>query len=402
MRKTTKLMFCLAALLCLSLQPQLAYAWGDSDGGRPSYTTDEVNNGALGETITFNSISDNPAIGADEKNFVGARQVGSDSNVWSANTIAAKDGEKYYIRMYVHNDNPGGDDAVARDTTVRFDVAEGIGTEVEVQGFITSSNASPAEYYDNVRFTSDTAFHLEYVPGSAFMENNGIAAGGGMGLSDEIVETETGVLIGYDTLDGDLPGGYPYAAYVGIEVKVVYDYSYTVDMQVRPAGNEDTLWQEKVSAAVGDEVEFQIAFQNLETLAVADVMAKNALPEGLEYVDGTMMLYNSVHPEGFTFEDGAVLFSDGINTGGYDSKSNFYLRFTAKVVDTGLSFGENTLVSWGQVGIGSDLKQDSASVVVRNDLLPNLLGVILLGAAVTFGIVFVILRVKIYRQKNRK
>ena len=400
MRKIIKSAFCLAVLFCLGLQTQVAYAWGDSDGGRPSYTTDEVNNGALGETITFNSISDNPVLGGDEKNFVGARRVDSDSNVWNANTIAAEDGERYYIRMYVHNDNPGGVDAVAKDTTVRFDVAKGSGTEVEVQGFITSPNASPAEYYDSVRFTSDTAFHLEYVPGSAFIENNGIAAGSGMGLSDEIVETETGVLIGYDALDGNLPGGYPYAAYVGIEVKVVYDYSYAVDMQVRPAGEVDAAWQEEISAKVGDEVEFQIAFQNLETLSVADVMAKTVLPEGLEYVEDTMTLYNSAHPEGFAVEDGAVLFSDGINTGVYDSKSNFYLHFTAKVVDTGLSFGENALVSWGQVGIGSGLKQDSVSVVVRNDLLPNLLGVILLGAAVTFGIVFVTLRVKIYRQKK--
>lgn len=400
MRKIIKSALCLAVLFCLGLQPQVAYAWGDSDGGRPSYTTDEVNNGALGETITFNSISDNPALGGDEKNFVSARQVDSGSEVWNANTIAAEDGEKYYVRMYVHNDNPGGDDAVAKDTAVRFDVAEGSGTEVEVQGLITSSNASPSEYYDSVRFTNDTAFHLEYVPGSAFIENNGVAAGGGIGLSDEIVEAENGVLVGYDTLDGNLPGGYPYAAYVGIEVKVVYDYSYTVDMQVRPAGEADAAWQEEISAKVGDEVEFQIAFQNLETAAVSDVMLKSTLPDGLEYVEGTMMLYNSAHPQGFTFEDGAVLFSDGINTGGYDSKSNFYLHFTAKVVDTGLSFGENALVSWGQVGIDSDLKQDSASVIVRNDLLPNLLGVILLGAAVTFGIIFVTLRVKIYQQKK--
>lgn len=400
MRKTTKFALCLVVLLCLILSPKMAYAWGDGDGGRPSYTTDEVNNGALGETITFNSISDNPALGGDEKNFVGARRVDSDSNVWNANTIAAEDGERYYIRMYVHNDNPGGKNAVAKNTAVRFDVAKGSGTEVEMQGFITSSNASPAEYYDSVRFTSDTAFHLEYVPGSAFIENNGIAAGSGMGLSDEIVETETGVLIGYDALDGNLPGGYPYAAYVGIEVKVVYNYSYTVDMQVRPAGEADAAWQEKVAAKIGDEVEFQIAFQNLETLSVADVMAKTVLPEGLEYVDGTMMLYNSAHPQGFTFEDGAVLFSDGINIGSYDSNSNAYLCFRAKAVDDSLSFGENTLVNWGQIRIGSTVKQDSASVVVRNNSLPNLLGVILLGAAVTFGIIFVTLRVKIYQQKK--
>ena len=400
MRKTTKFALCLVVLLCLILSPKMAYAWGDSDGGRPSYTTDEVNNGALGETITFNSISDNPALGGDEKNFVGARRVDSDSAVWNANTIAAEDGERYYIRMYVHNDNPGGVDAVAKDTAVRFDVAKGSGTEVEMQGFITSSNASPAEYYDSVRFTSDTAFHLEYVPGSAFIENNGIAAGSGMGLSDEIVETETGVLIGYDALDGNLPGGYLYAAYVGIEVRVVFVYYFVGENQVGRGGDVDSAGEKEVNAGIGNEVEFQIAYQNLETAAVSDVMLKSALPDGLEYIDGTMMLYNSAHPEGFTVEDGMVLFSDGINIGSYDSNSNAYLRFRAKVVDDDLSFGENTLVNWGQIGIGSTVKQDSVSVVVRNDLLPNLLGVILLGAAVTFGIIFVTLRVKIYRQKK--
>ena len=398
MRKIIKTVLCFVLLAGFLLQAQTAYAWGDNGGGRPSYTMDEVSRGALGETIAFNSISNNPAIG-NEKNFVGAKRVGDESTVWSANTIAVEDGEKYYIRMYIHNNNPDGNDMVAEDTTVRFELAEGSGTEVEVQGLITSPNATPTEYYDSVRFTSDVAFHLEYVSGSAFVENNGLAAGGGVALSDEIMQGD-GVSIGYEALDGNLPGGLEYAAYVGIEVKVVYGYSYNVNTQVRLASDADAPWQKEVTAEVGDEVEFQIAFQNLEALPVANVMAKTVLPEGLEYEDGTLTVYNSTYPEGFTVDGGAVLFSDGINTGTYDSESNFYLRFTAKVVDTGLSFGEKTLASWGQVGIGSTTKQDSASVAIRNNLLPSVLGVILLGAAVVFGIIFVILRIRIYRQKR--
>ena len=212
--------------------------------GRPSYTTDEVNNGALGETITFNSISDNPALGGDEKNFVGARQVDSDSNVWNANTIAAEDGEKYYIRMYVHNDNPGENDGCSKET----------------QRYALMSQKAPApkwKFKDLLPAPTPPLANTMTVcvllaillsiwnmcPVSAFIENNGIAAGG-IGLSDEIVEAN-GVPIGYDALDGNLPGGYPYAAYVGIEVKVIYDYSYTVDMQVRPAGEADAAWQEE-------------------------------------------------------------------------------------------------------------------------------------------------------------
>ena len=91
----------------------LVTAWGDNGGGRPSYTLEEINNGALGDTITLNSISDNPNIG-DEKNFVGARLLSDTSRVWNANSIEAVDGETYVIRAYVHNNSPKEYDAVAR------------------------------------------------------------------------------------------------------------------------------------------------------------------------------------------------------------------------------------------------------------------------------------------------
>lgn len=71
------------------------WAWGDNDGGRPSYTEEEINDGAIGATeisdgenykesdnypgiIVFNSISDS-AIG-NEKNFVGTRECTIQAN----------------------------------------------------------------------------------------------------------------------------------------------------------------------------------------------------------------------------------------------------------------------------------------------------------------------------------
>ena len=401
MRRIISLAVGLILLFALAA-PQTAYAWGDSDGGRPSYTTDEISNDALGDTITLNSISDNPNIGGDEKNFVGAKRVDSADTAWNADTIPAEDGERYFIRMYIHNNNPGGYDALAEDVSVRFDIAEGSGIEVEVQGFINSSNASPAEYYDNVNFTSDTAFHLEYVSGSAFIENNGIAADGGIGLSDEVVQGEGGVLIGFDGLDGNLPGGYQYAAYIGIEVEVVYDYSFTSETLVRLAGDDNAEWQKEITAEVGDEVEFQIYYQNIEASQVTDVMIRDSLPTNLEYVDGTAIIYNSTHPSGTAVDDGAELFAEGINIGNFASEANAYLRFSAKVVDEDLECGENTLVNWGQIGVGSATQQEYARVVVRNDSLPILLGVIFMIAAIIFGVIFLVLRIKIYRQKRSR
>ena len=47
-----------AVMLAGSLTPALVTAWGDSSNGRKSYTIAQINDGDLGNTITFNSISD--------------------------------------------------------------------------------------------------------------------------------------------------------------------------------------------------------------------------------------------------------------------------------------------------------------------------------------------------------
>ncbi len=69
-------------------------------------------------------------------------------------------------------------------------------------------------------FVAEQPFHLEYVYGSALLENNGVGADGGIQLSDDIAASESGgVLIGYDELDGRVPGCYQYANYITIMVK---------------------------------------------------------------------------------------------------------------------------------------------------------------------------------------
>lgn len=75
-------------------------------------------------------------------------------------------------------------------------------------------------------FESNIPFHLEYVYGSALLENNGIGKNGGKTLSDEIVTkaaSNNGTLIGYSSLNGEIPGGYQYASYITIKVRVVFD-----------------------------------------------------------------------------------------------------------------------------------------------------------------------------------
>ena len=412
--------FLLTVLLTVALfMPMPAYAWGDNIGGRDIYSLQEVNEGALGDTIAFNSISiqgadytwykeatgeDLPSgIITEEVNFAGARMVGENQgarNVWNGNEIKAVDGEFYYIRLYAHNNNPGGYGAVAKDTKVSFNIPQESAASIRVNGYLTSSNAYPSEYVDYVDFVAEQPFHLEYVYGSALLENNGIGADGGIQLSDDIAASESGgVLIGYDELDGRVPGCYQYANYITIMVKVVYDYSFALDTQVRLAGSADEPWQKEGAAEVGDTIEFQLTYENTDNFTQEDVVIRSVLPDNLEYVAGSTVLYNVNYPNGLVSDTDAVV-DNGINIGAYTAGSNAFVRFTAKVVDEELAWGSNTLVNWSRASVGETLQQDAASVIVQNNAPFHILIVIFLGIAILSGSAFIILRIKIHKKKR--
>lgn len=378
-----------AAIAGVATIPSIVSAWGDSDGGRPSYSLQEINEGVLGDKITFNSITIADSDYAwykntygetmptgfltHEKNYVGAREDtgvnAGKENVWAGNDITVEDGKTYIVRMYVHNNNPNGWDAVAENTKVKFNVPNESAKTIKVNGYISSSNASPNSYVDYVNFNSDTAFHLEYVAGSALLENNGKA--GGSKLDDSIVKAAStdGVLIGYDALDGRVPGCYDYSNYVTIKVKAVYDREFTITKKVRLADSEDKTWKTSVDAKVGDRVEFQIQYKNTSSESHRNVMIRDVLPTNLKYVDNTTMIINTKYPSGAKIVENSIA-TNGLNIGHYAAGANAYIRFTAEVVDNNLACGSNTLVNWAQGQAGSNesnrpILQDYATVVLN-------------------------------------
>lgn len=206
--------------------------WGDNGGGRPSYTLAQVQGGILGNTIVFNSISD--GVIGNEKNFVGVREddgihMGAD-NLWHSNYITIEDKKTYIIRLYVHNNNPNGIRAIAKNVRAAINIPTLSAKQIQVTGFIESSNATPSKYWASVVFRSDGSFfHLEYCNGSARLENNDFGKRfgkvSGIVASDDIVTRASsgGILVAYDTLDGSIPGCHQYANYVTIRVKAVFD-----------------------------------------------------------------------------------------------------------------------------------------------------------------------------------
>ena len=353
--KSVLAMAAVAGVAGVSLTPALVNAWGDSANGRTTYTIKEINAGKLGNTITFNSITDGKI--GDERNFVGARLTGGNSSVYNADSISVKDGETYTIRLYVHNNSPKGTNGVAKGVSANFSLPTTVAKEHTVIGYLNSSNATPTRYWDEVKLTSSDDFYMEYVPGSAKYTNTK----GTFALSDNIISGN--VNLGYTSMNGEVPGCYEYDGEVTIQVKIHNSVAAKLQKTVRMKGS-GTQFGEVVNANVGDEVEFQIEYVNLLSDTVKDVMIRDILPNNLEYVQNSTYLYNASHQNGVQLKDNTVATS-GINIGDYKTNGNAYVRFTAKVVDKSLACGSNQLVNWANSTVNSKVSKDDASVMVN-------------------------------------
>ena len=146
------------------------------------------------------------------------------------------------------------------------------------------------------------------------------------------------------------------------------DAPYTVEKKVRKLGDEE--WSEVVDAEIGEEVEFQIEYNNTSTETQNDVMIRDILPGNLEYVPNTTLLYNySTKGQWAVLTPDGDIVTRGVNIGGYvgsadgQNGGNAFIRFKAKVVDTSLDCGENFIYNWGQATVDNDLIENPSVVI---------------------------------------
>ena len=342
------------SILAAVIAPVAVMAWGPA---RPSFTIEKP-----ADYITFNSITNNPVIGGDEKDFVGIREVGSNAK-WT-NNMKVQNGKEYYVRMYVHNNAASNLNLVAENVVAKLNVPTTTAKNVTVQGQISASNAKPNTVWDEATFSSDNDFNLAYVAGSALFENNGM---GTTKLPDSIVNN-TGAKLGYDKLDGKIPGCFQYAGYVTVKVKAQVSQPQdktNIDLAktVRNKTNGEKSWTETVSAKGGDTVQFQIHAKNTGSAGIQNLVIRDILPKGLNYVAGSTKLYNTSNPKGLKVSDN-IIQNSGINIGTYQANDDAYVRFDATVAaEKDLPVcGENTLTNIAQVSDQKIVKNDTASV----------------------------------------
>ena len=246
------------------------------------------------------------------------------------------------------------------------------GKSVTVTGTINSTNAKPNKVWDETIFKSKNGedFNLAYVPNTAAYynqdKNNNIRT---FKLSDDIF-TNKGVLLGYDQMDGKIPGCNQYAGYVTFHVKAQFAKktqtpNVSIDKVVKLLGTNE--WKEEVTAKAGETVRYRIHAKNTGNTTLTNFSVRDILPTGLTYVKGSTTAVTTQYPKGVALSDNIVT-DGGVNLGTFEAGAGVYLYFNATVDSSVADKCNNSLlrnVAQVSAGTATGTKEDSADVFVE-------------------------------------
>ena len=293
----------ITALAVAVIAPAIALAWG------PDRTTFTEAHPA--DYVTFNSITDNRKWG-DERNFMRIRDIASGETFRDAANL--QPGKQYEVLILYHNNaksslNESGV-SIAQNAYARTEIpaiVDSGASNVKAMAYVGASNANPTAVYDYIDFTNTTNadIALRYVKNTAKITSNGSV--NGKAISEDLFGTG-GTPLGYDSLNGVLPGCDQYSGYITFTL-VADAPNFTFTKDVRLAGTKD--WKDDITVNKGDKVEYRLLYKNTGTIEQKDVVMKDELPKGLTYVTGQTDLVNSNYADGKRLDD-------SINAGGVD------------------------------------------------------------------------------------
>ena len=360
-----------AGLLMLAaavIVPAVLWAWGPE---RPLYT---IENAA--PRVTFNSITNNQRVG-NETNFVRIREA--TSGTLFRDDVQLQAGKTYEVMVFYHNnaksalnDQIGPDGkpvGVARDVTARVQMPGRLdaGAKATITGFIDASNAQPKSVWDNAYATTTSAVALRIVPGSAKIASSNGAVNG-KALPNELFTTGTN--LGYNALDGILPGCNEYSGYITYQF-VVDKPDFTIDKQVSVDGGK--TWVESAKATPGSTVQYRLIYKNTGTVQQDNVILKDELPAGTTYVPGSSHIANATTGGAYKATVDGVAGAGGYKIGSFTPGSNNYFKFSAKIGanSTLAKCGDNKLTNKVIAFTENGSKSDTADVTVPKDCPPE-------------------------------
>jgi uncharacterized repeat protein (TIGR01451 family)/LPXTG-motif cell wall-anchored protein len=324
--------------------------------------------------VTFNSITNNPNVG-DERNFV---RVKEDSTTTTyGKDLTLQPGKTYQVQVYYHNNAASDLNAsgagIAKDVSLRMQMPASIAASGSdtVDGFINSSNANPTSVWDsaNLKNGSNGAVALRYVPGSATVTSNG--AVNGQTLPDAFLTT--GTPLGYDALNGTLPGCNQYAGYVTYKFTVVQP-NFTVEKTVSVDGGK--TYAKSGTTTPGSTVIYKVTYTNTGSTQLDNVTLSDTLPAGVTYVSGTSLMANGKTAGSYKPESDAIT-TTGINIGSYaPNGGNAFFKFSAKApAADALKCGVNTFTNTARATTSGGYKESTADITINKECAPGTINV---------------------------
>lgn len=304
-------------------------AWGPE---RPTYT-----NNSPAEYATFNSITDNAAVG-DERNFVRVREAGTDQLFRDEAEIVP--GKEYEVYIYYHNNAGTSTNASGFGMATNTKVASAYPTLLNpgergmISGIISWSYVTPAQpnnpqegkVWDEAYLTtaSDNVV-LRYKTGSAVIHNSGESNGS---VLPTALFTEAGTPIGFNKLEGNLPGCAEYSGHITytlVAEKTTSDLSKQVSL-------DGENWSESVTARPGQIVTYKVVFNNTGNTELTNVIFKDTHDEGLTLHSGSTKIFDVNNVDGKTIDD--ILDLSGYNFGNVAPGALVQVIYQAKVSES--------------------------------------------------------------------
>ncbi|QHN43098.1 DUF11 domain-containing protein [Candidatus Mycosynbacter amalyticus] len=365
LRSAPKRVATLAIVAAAIAVPASLYAWGPD---RPTYTMQDP-----ADHVTFNSITDNAKYG-DERNFVQIREAGTGTY---GENINIQPGKEYEVFVYYHNNAAtrlnsaeNGYKGIAQNAKMRIQMPASVaaGQKARVTGVLSADNAQPQQVWDEAygTSTSNDTMYLRYTQGSATIHNLGTTNGATM--PDSLFGE--GAPLGYNSLDGKLPGCNEYAGYVTFRFKAVQP-NFEVSKQVSKAGANS--YSENVTVNPGDSVNYKIQYKNTGTVKQDNVVINDVLPKGVTYVPGTTYYATGNSNGQWVKSTSDNVTKGGINIGTFSPGANAYVAFTAKVAsnDELEKCGTNVLTNKAQAITENGTKEDTADVTTNKECKPQ-------------------------------
>ncbi|MES2630494.1 MAG: LPXTG cell wall anchor domain-containing protein [Patescibacteria group bacterium] len=349
-----------AMIAAAIIVPAAVLAWGPN---RPTFTFEEP-----APYVTFNSITNNPDVG-DERNFVRIKEDVAGSTY--GDNVNLTPGKVYEVSVYYHNNAKTSLNAsgvgIAHNTKLRMELPGVVksGVNAALAGNISASNANPGTVYDEAYGKNATSgdIALRYVTGSAKVTSNG--AVNGQTLPDTLFTT--GANLGYDSLNGDLPGCNQFAGYVNFKFRVDQP-DFTVKKEVSTDGK---TWVKTATAEAGSTLQYRLTYQNTGTTQQDNVSLRDMLPAGVTYQAGSSLIANSTTGGQYKATIDGIT-TTGYNAGSYQPKGNAFFKFSAKLpAKDALKCGDNIFKNVFRTTTSAGYKEDDATVTVKKTCEPT-------------------------------